>query len=173
MRFQASRSQRRAAVRHQNLATRVVPLAFYEAHYALYARYQSARHAGGTMADDDRNQYAEFILKSHVTSKLIEFFEGDTLRMVSLIDQLDDGLSAVYTFFEPDMPQASYGVYNVLWQIAECKRLGLPYLYLGYWVNQCRKMTYKMKFQPLEQLVSGQWKSVELNLSTPKKSPVP
>lgn len=169
IRFQASRSQRRAAARHQDLTTRIVPLAFYEAHYALYARYQSARHAGGTMADDDRNQYAEFILKSHVSSYLVEFFEGDTLRMVSLIDQLDDGLSAVYTFFEPDMPQASYGVYNVLWQIAECKRLGLPYLYLGYWVNHCRKMAYKMNFQPLEQLVSGRWKIVIADSDTTKK----
>lgn len=170
-RFRASRSQRRAVTRHQNLTTRIVPLAFHEAHYALYTRYQSARHAGGTMADDDRNQYAEFILKSHVTSYLVEFIEEDTLRMVSLIDQLDDGLSAVYTFFDPDVPQASYGVYNVLWQITECKRQGLPYLYLGYWVNHCRKMAYKMNFQPLEQLISGQWRNAAELSNTSTKSP--
>lgn len=156
--FAPDRSQRRAARRHGGLRARLLPLGYDEEHYQLYQRYQSSRHAGGSMAGDDRSQYTEFILKSGVDSWLAEFRDNGVLKMVSLIDRLDDGLSAVYTFFDPDDEKASYGVYNVLWQIGLSVRLQLPYLYLGYWVRECRKMTYKTRYQPLERLVDGQWR---------------
>jgi arginine-tRNA-protein transferase len=155
--FEPNRSQRRAWKRHDGMSARLLPLQYREEHYALYRRYQMARHAGGGMADDDPAQYAEFILKSGVESWLAEFREGEVLKMVSLIDRLGDGLSAVYTFYEPEEEKACYGVYNVLWQVDLARRLGLKYVYLGYWIRDCRKMSYKAAYHPLQALVDGVW----------------
>lgn len=160
--FEPSRTQRKLWRRHQPLQAQQHNLHFDEEHYQLYNRYQQARHDGGSMAEDDRQQYSDFILKSTMESWLATFREPDqTLRMVSLIDRLDDGLSAVYTFFDPQPTNASFGTYNVLWQIELCRRLRLPYLYLGYWVKECRKMAYKTNFQPLERLSQGSWQRLE------------
>jgi arginine-tRNA-protein transferase len=156
--FAASRSQRRSLARHLDLVATDRPLGFREEHYALYQRYQLARHQGGGMDDDSRDQYAHFLLQSHVDSRLIEFREGDALRMVSIIDVLDDGLSSVYTFFEPDRPGTSYGSYAILWQIAQCQHLRLPYLYLGYWIRDSRKMAYKARYRPLEVMQGSEWR---------------
>lgn len=156
-RFEANRSQRRALARHDGLTAHERPLLYREEHYALYQRYQMARHWGGGMDNDSREQYAHFLLQTHVDSRLIEFRAGETLCMVSIIDLLDDGLSSVYTFYEPDVRNASYGTYAVLWQIAQCQHLGLPYLYLGYWIRHSRKMAYKAQFRPLEGLRNNLW----------------
>lgn len=155
--FQPNRSQQRAEKRHANLKGRVLGLRFVNEHFQLYQRYQAARHAGGGMDQDDREQYENFILKSNVASFLVEFREDGVLRMVSLIDQVDDGLSSAYTFFEPEMPGASFGVCNILWQVGLARQLGLPYVYLGYWIGECRKMAYKMQYRPLEGLMGGKW----------------
>ena len=110
------------------------------------------------MDQDSREQYQHFLLHSNVTTDLFEFREQGHLRMVSLVDRLHDGLSSVYTFYAPDVPGASYGTYNVLWQIERCQELQLPYLYLGYWIAQSRKMAYKASFKPIEGLVEGVWR---------------
>lgn len=157
-RFVPNRSQRRAWARHQGLDAGEVRLGFSEEHFELYRRYQRARHEGGGMDQDDREQYIHFMLESQVDTRLVEFREQGVLRMVSLIDCLSDGLSSVYTFYDPDVPNASYGSYGVLWQIASCRMIGRPYVYLGYWIRDCAKMNYKQNFRPLEGRVGGQWR---------------
>jgi arginine-tRNA-protein transferase len=155
--FRANRTQRRSWKRHGNLTARALELKYSAEHYSLYLRYQSRRHAGGGMDQDSREQYRHFLLQSNVDSRLIEFREDGVLRMVSIVDELQDGLSSVYTFFDPDTAGASFGTYNILWQVERCRQLDLPYLYLGYWIGQSTKMVYKSQFQPMEGLVNGRW----------------
>ncbi len=159
--FTANRSQRRSWKQHQQLSTWVSRLEYVHEHYELYLRYQSGRHSGGGMDQDSRDQYAQFLLQSKVNTRLVEFREPDgALRMVSIIDVLDDGLSSVYTFFDPDLPKSSLGTYNVLWQIEQARQLGIPYVYLGYWIEESAKMAYKVNFQPIEALRRGHWEAL-------------
>ncbi len=158
--FQANRTQRRTWKRHAALESRTLELKYHPEHYALYLRYQAQRHAGGGMDQDSREQYRHFLLQSNVDSRLVEFREDGALRMVSIVDQLQDGMSSVYTFFDPEIAGASFGTYNILWQVDLCRQFDLPYLYLGYWIAQSRKMAYKIHFQPMEGRVDGRWQAL-------------
>jgi arginine-tRNA-protein transferase len=156
--FAPARFQKRAARRHASLAATAMGLRFRIEHYALYLRYQAARHAGGGMDQDSRDQYSHFLLQSRVNTRLVEFRDASKLVMISIVDYLSDGLSSVYTFFDPEVEGASLGTYNILWQIEQCLALGLPYLYLGYWIRDSRKMAYKARFRPIEGFVDGVWR---------------
>ena len=155
--FQPNRSQRRAWALHGHLTAHQQPLRFSAEHYALYARYQLARHLERDIDQDSQEQYIHFLLQSTIPSHLVEFREAGALRMVSIIDELEQGLSSVYTFYEPDLPKASLGTYNVLWQIEQCKSRNLPWLYLGYWIRHSQKMAYKIHYQPLQGLIGSHW----------------
>jgi arginine-tRNA-protein transferase len=165
-RFMPGRSQRRAWLKHRELTTHIVELQFSEEHFALYRAYQKTRHPGGGMDADDAEQYRNFLAQSNVETVLVEFREDGELRMVSVVDCVGDGLSAVYTFYDCSDAANSYGTYNVLWLADWCRRLQLPYLYLGYWVAGSRKMAYKINFRPLEGLTHGQWQALGKNFRT-------
>jgi len=160
--FEPSRSQRRASQHHQSLQSQIMGLRFRVEHYALYLRYQARRHAGGGMDQDSRDQYSHFLLQSRVNTRLVEFRENGNLVMVSIVDHLNDGLSSVYTFFDPDATGASFGTYNILWQIEHCRAMGLPHVYLGYWIKDSRKMSYKPGYKPIEGFVEGVWRQIDM-----------
>jgi len=155
--FRPSRGQRRAWARQEPLTVRMTGLRWDEAHFELYQRYQLHRHPGAGMDDGMPGQYRQFLLTSRVNTRLAEFRDAKgRLMIVSVIDVLTDGLSAVYTFFEPEAP-GSLGTWAILWQIEQCRTAGLPWLYLGYWIEESRKMAYKSAFQPYQLLQAGRW----------------
>jgi arginyl-tRNA--protein-N-Asp/Glu arginylyltransferase len=168
--FAPSRSQKRAFKQHKNLTTTILPIAYYEEHYKLYAAYQAARHEESKQnseQESERNtesekieQYQSFLCQTNVESVMVEFRENNQLKMVSVIDIVLDGISAVYTYYDTSDPHASLGTYNVLWQVEWARTLNFPYLYLGYWIRDSKKMAYKQNYKPLEMLIDGEWQLI-------------
>lgn len=159
--FKKTRSQQRAWHKHQALQISMVDIGFSEEHFALYRAYQHQRHSDGLDylgdLEDEATQYRQFLCQSNVESLMIEFRDAQgVLKMVSVIDVVSDGLSAVYTFYDTQ-DRASYGTYSILWQIDWAMQLGLPFVYLGYWIAESEKMTYKQQFQPQQKLIDGEW----------------
>ena len=155
--FAPSRGQRRAWNRNSDIAVVPKPARFDPAHFDLYQRYQAGRHPESGMNDADPQKYTAFLTSRQVEAVFFELRAGSRLLGVAVADVLPDGLSAVYTFYEPDCPQRGLGVYAVLWEIGEAARRGLDYLYLGYWIAEGPKMSYKINYQPLEALQDGHW----------------
>lgn len=158
--FQASRSQKRAFKQHQSLEVLIDRPSFDEAQFNLYQAYQASRHQGAEK-EEGVDQYRDFLIQSNVDSLSVSFFLDGQLKIVSIVDIVEDGISAVYTFYDTQDTQASYGTYSILWLIEWSKQLGLPYLYLGYWIQDSSKMAYKRNFMPQEALMNGQWQRIE------------
>ena len=160
-RFNFDRGQRRLWKRNQDLAVIPCPPLYRQEHFDLYRRYQTARHPGGGMDDPDPRKYISFLGAQHIGTVFYEIRRQEKLLGVAVTDILPDGLSAVYTFFEPDEKRRSLGVYAVLWQVEQARERRLPWLYLGYWIKECQKMAYKANYRPLEVFLNGHWNQLD------------
>ena len=156
--FTPSRTQRKILSRNSELEViEVAPLA-NEEQFALFTTYQNSRHAGGDMESMDFSDYQSLVEENIIDTALVEFRHENRLVGVILIDKLSDGLSAVYSFFDTDMEtRRSLGTYMILWLAQHARAQGLRYVYLGFWIDGCRKMSYKTSFQPLEMYSSNGW----------------
>ena len=163
--FKPSRSQRRVIARNNEMQRYVTSAWATEDQYDLFRRYLDSRHADGGMADMDVFEFAAMVEETPVRTRVLEYIAQDItgrrqLRAVCLSDVLDDGLSLVYSFFDPDYSSMSLGSYMILDQIALALKVGLPYVYLGYWVPGSPKMNYKAKFSALEIYHEGTWRDL-------------
>lgn len=168
--FTPNRAQRRCLKRNADLAFER-RRSLDEEHFALYRRYLLARHPFGGMDADDAKAFHEFLGSSWGVTEFWCFRDEKQLRMVAVVDRLPTGLSAVYTFYDPDLPQRSLGTYAVLRQLAEARQLGLEHLYLGYWVAGSATMDYKRGFAPLELFDGSDWRPLDSAL--PEQGPAP
>lgn len=157
--FVPSRSQRRCLRQNADLSVSLVPSINGTEFYNLYERYISSRHADGEMYPPSRSQYKSFLSCEWDVTRFIVMRDSDKkLVSVAVCDILVDGLSAMYSFFEPNDAKRSLGVYNILYQIQWAREQGHAHLYLGYWIKACRKMAYKSLYRPYELLINGQWR---------------
>ena len=155
---QLKRRHKRIMARNDDLHVEVMPARFERDLYRLYARYIEQRHGDGDMYPPSEEQFASFLMSDWSDTRFCCFRDRqDQLLAVAVVDRLGDGLSAVYTFYDPDQAERSLGTYAILWQIEHCRRLGMKHLYLGYWIRDCRKMQYKNQFSPLEYFQDGLW----------------
>ncbi len=156
--FKPSKSQRRIINKNSDLTIHESTPKFTEEYYALYSRYINERHQDGDMYPPSFEQFDSFLVQTNKNTTFYEFRTPDhTLIALTVVDALSQGLSAIYTFFDPDYEKRSLGSYCILWEIEQCQRKDYPYLYLGYWIKNCRKMNYKIAFTPFEFLLNGEW----------------
>jgi leucyl-tRNA---protein transferase len=155
--FLPSRSQKRCWQKNSNIKAVVKPPEFDKAHFDMFLRYQKTRHQQGSMAKSSKGDYIHFLKSNWCDTNFVEFLIDDELAAVAVVDQLDNALSAVYTFFDPKFSDYGLGVYAVLWQVEWAKQLQKEFLYLGFWIKQCKKMSYKSNYQPLQTLKDKQW----------------
>jgi len=163
--FKPSKSQRRARRRNGDLTREATSPWATEEQYALFRAYLDSRHAEGGMADMDIFEFAAMIEETPIRSRVIEYAapgeDGDPeLAAVCLTDVLDDGLSMVYSFYDPARARESLGTYIILDHVAIAREAGLPYVYLGYWVPGSPKMGYKARFSALEVYKDGAWQDI-------------
>tara|TARA_B100000780_G_scaffold278166_1_gene250819 strand:+ start:580 stop:1305 length:726 start_codon:yes stop_codon:yes gene_type:complete len=155
--FKKSQSQKRTLKKHSYITAKILPLRFEEEHYNLYVNYQNNRHRLNSETTNDIGDYNDFLIKSNVETKIVEFKSEDKLLMVTIIDQVKNSISAVYTFYDCNDSRLSLGTYSILWLLNFCKNENLNYLYLGYWINDSKKMKYKINFKPYELMINGSW----------------
>ncbi len=160
--FNARRGQKRILNRNQDIIVTETEPRFSDEHFSLYCAYQNARHPNGGMDHGDPNAYEDFLVNSQTNTRFFEMRQqqasgSGALLAVAVTDIVENGLSAVYTYFDPTEVRRGLGVFAVLWQIQHAARLNLPYVYLGYWIKDCQKMSYKQDFRPLEGFQGGHW----------------
>ncbi|MGY6276437.1 arginyltransferase [Methylomonas sp. MgM2] len=164
--FQPNRAQKRCLKRNSETAVIIKPAGFDHEHFDLYQRYQRARHKEKDEAVScSRGDYIRFLASHWCNTWFVEFSVANRLMAVAVVDVLENALSAVYTFFDPEFNRYSPGVYAVLWQIEQAKRRRLDYVYLGFWIKECRKMSYKIQYQPLEGLIADKWQTISEHAS--------
>ena len=157
--FTADRTMRRLQRANGGLIARKVPARATADQFRLFARYQESRHSGGDMALMGFYDYRSMVEDSPIDTFIVEFRDTEGLLVAAcLADRMGDGLSAVYSFFDPDLSSHSLGTFMVLWLVDEARRLGLPFVYLGYWIAESRKMSYKTRFRPLEAFGPHGWR---------------
>lgn len=161
--FTANRSQRRVLKKNSDLQYSLEPASFSEQDYQLYENYIEQRHQDGDMYPPSREQFKSFLVEGATDSWFLKVRLHNELIALAAIDVLDDGLSAIYTAYNPAFEDRSLGTLAVLWQIQEARRRKLPHLYLGYWIRECRKMNYKTRFQPIEALRNNRWQIMDAN----------
>ncbi len=160
--FQTRKSFKRTLRANDDLTARVVPARATAEQYRLFNAYQESRHVGSDMALMGFYDYRAMVEDSPIDTNLVEFRDQeDRLVCVCLMDRMDDGLSAVYSFFDPAEKRQGLGTFMVLWMIRRARHERLPYVYLGYWIEESRKMAYKIRFQPLEGFTPDGWYPLE------------
>lgn len=158
--FEPSRSQKRCMKRNEDVTTTLTDNINTDEHYALYESYINSRHSDGDMYPPTRDQYEDFLSSEWGVTRYVEFRSADKLLGVAVSDRLDQGLSAIYTFFTPNEPSRSLGVLAVLRQVELAQTLKLPYVYLGYWIRECDKMRYKNQYRPLDMFINNSWVTI-------------
>ena len=155
--FEIKRRFRRILKRNEDITFEKVTPELRDEYFSLYDRYLASRHSDGDMYPASPEQFQSFLVSGHFNSNFVEFRSSRNLLAVAVIDELNDGLSAVYSFFDPDEEARAPGILAILKLIEETQRLGLNYLYLGYWIKQSAKMNYKLDFKPIELYINNKW----------------
>lgn len=155
--FTPRRTQRRTQKANADLTVRVESAHFSDRYYELYEKYVVGRHSEGDMFPPSPDQFRSFLLSPWSSTFFLCSYAGDTLVSVAVTDRQPRGLSAIYTFFDPDLDRRGLGVFSILQQVALARELELPYVYLGYWIAECEKMRYKTQYRPVELLVAERW----------------
>ncbi len=157
--FTLTRSQRRLMKRNEDLSVSFLDAEFSDEHFLLYKQYMQSRHPGSSMDDNDPEHYIRMMMSNWCDTRLLAIRNHDQLMAVAITDCLRDGLSAVYTYFDPLQPQRGLGIYSILQQVELARAFGLNYVYLGYWIEDCEKMAYKNRFSGLEYFNGHRWAS--------------
>ncbi len=159
--FAAKRKHRRVRKANGSLIVTKHPPQLTEEYFSLYEKYISERHSEGDMYPASRDQFQSFLVDGRPEASFYEFRDSGKLLAVAIADELNDGLSAIYSFFDTDKQNRALGVFAVLWLIDEAHAQNLEFLYLGYWIKQCQKMNYKMEYKPIELYVNSNWIGID------------
>jgi len=164
-RFHSNRSQRRNWRENQGLRHTPTSAVLRDEQFELYRRYLAGRHPGSEMSNPIPADYIGFLTSPGIRTVFHEFRQDDQLLAIAVADHTPNGLSAVYSFFDPDYEQRGLGTYMILWLIQHARNMGLPWVYLGYWVRECRKMSYKIRFMPCEGYIDNEWRAMRTKIS--------
>ncbi|MFT5549919.1 MAG: arginyl-tRNA--protein-N-Asp/Glu arginylyltransferase [Candidatus Azotimanducaceae bacterium] len=168
-RHKPSRNEKRILRLNTDIEINVTKGKFRQEHFDLYKQYIKDRHGDGSMANPTKGDYHRFLICDWTETDFIEFHLEKTLIAIAVTDVTDTGLSAVYTFFDPNYQSRSLGHFAILSQIKEAQSRDLEYLYLGYWIKDCDKMRYKNRYKPLEGFIENHWQDMTSNLSQDNK----